>query len=39
MLADLTVLDTDIFRIDPHEIRSARAAGTLVGGRFVHRSF
>jgi predicted amidohydrolase YtcJ len=35
-LADLTVLDADIYRIDPHEIRGARAAATIVGGAFVY---
>ena len=30
--ADLTVLDRDIFSIDPHEIRVAKAAATIVGG-------
>jgi hypothetical protein len=34
--ADLTVLDTDIYRIEPHEIRGVKAAATIVGGRFVH---
>ncbi len=35
-LADLTVLDADIYRIDAHEIRGVKAAATIVGGRFVH---
>ena len=39
MRADFTVLDRDIFAIDPHEIREARAAASIVGGRFVYRSF
>jgi predicted amidohydrolase YtcJ len=30
--ADLTVLDADVFSIDPHEIRNVRAAATIVGG-------
>ena len=34
--ADLTILDRDIYAVDPHEIRSVRAAATVVGGRFVH---
>jgi hypothetical protein len=38
-LADLTVLDADIFAMDPHDIRGVRAAATVVGGRFVHRTF
>ncbi len=37
-LADLTVLDQDIYAIDPHEIRRVKAAATIVGGRFVHDS-
>jgi predicted amidohydrolase YtcJ len=39
MLADLTVLDRDIFAIDPHGIREAAASATIVGGRFVHQQF
>jgi hypothetical protein len=39
MLADLTVLDHDIFAIDLHEIRNVRTAATLVGGAFVFRDF
>ena len=35
-LADLTVLDRDIFSIDAHEIRGAGVAATMVGGRLVH---
>jgi hypothetical protein len=35
-LADLTILDRDIYAIDPHEIRSVKPAATVVGGRFVH---
>jgi predicted amidohydrolase YtcJ len=34
-LADLTVLDRDIFSIDPREIREARPVGAMVSGRFV----
>ena len=34
-LADLTVLDRDIFAIDAHEILGAKAAATIVGGRLV----
>ncbi len=34
--ADLTVLDQDIFSIDPHEIRSVQVRATMVGGAFVH---
>jgi predicted amidohydrolase YtcJ len=35
-LADLTVLDRDIFSIDPHEIRNTRVSATVVGGRLVY---
>ena len=34
--ADLTVLEQDIFSIDPHEIRNAGVAATMVGGRFEY---
>jgi predicted amidohydrolase YtcJ len=34
--ADLTVLDRDIFSIEPHEIRGARAAAVMVGGELVY---
>jgi predicted amidohydrolase YtcJ len=30
--ADLTVLDADIFSIEPHEIREMKVAATIVGG-------
>ncbi len=39
MRADFTILDKDIFSIDPHGIRQVQAAATVVGGRFVYRSF
>jgi hypothetical protein len=39
MRADFTILDRDIFSIDPHEIREVRAAATVVGGTFAYRSF
>ncbi len=35
-LADLTVLDRDIFSIDPHEIRNTRVSATVVGGKLVY---
>lgn len=38
-LADLTILDRDIFSMPPHEIRGTAASATMVGGRFVHRTF
>lgn len=37
-LADVTILDQDIFAIDPMEILHARVMGTLVGGRFGWRA-
>lgn len=39
MRADFTILERDIFSIDPHEIRQVRAAATVVDGSFVYRSF
>jgi predicted amidohydrolase YtcJ len=35
--ADLVVLSENLFRLDPHEIRGARALLTLLEGRSVHR--
>jgi predicted amidohydrolase YtcJ len=35
MLADMTILDRDIYTIDPHDICRACVLGTVVGGRFV----
>jgi predicted amidohydrolase YtcJ len=35
-LADLTVLDRDIFSIDPHEIRGTRAAAVMIGGNLAY---
>jgi predicted amidohydrolase YtcJ len=35
-LADLVVLDRDIFRVPPEELREARVLMTVVGGRVVH---
>lgn len=35
-LADFVVLDRDLFRIPPDEIREARALLTVVGGRVTH---
>jgi len=36
MLADLVMLDRDLTRIKPHELRQARVVLTVVGGRVVH---
>jgi predicted amidohydrolase YtcJ len=38
-LADLVVLDRDIFEIEPMAILAAGVAGTMVGGQWVHRTF
>jgi predicted amidohydrolase YtcJ len=35
-LADLTVLDRDIFSIDPHEIQGTRAAAVMIGGNLAY---
>lgn len=35
-LADLAVVDRDLFAIDPVEIRDAEVTATIVGGRVVH---
>ncbi|MGA2478694.1 MAG: amidohydrolase [Spirochaetia bacterium] len=35
-LADLTVLDRDIYSIEPHEIRGTRAAAVMVGGSLAY---
>jgi predicted amidohydrolase YtcJ len=35
-LADLVVLDRDIFAIDPMDIPQAEVLATIIGGRFVH---
>jgi len=37
-LADMTILDKDIYSIDPMEILSVQVLGTVVDGRFVWRS-
>jgi predicted amidohydrolase YtcJ len=37
-LADLTVLDRDLFAIDAMEILHAQVLATVTGGRFVYRS-
>jgi predicted amidohydrolase YtcJ len=37
-LADFVLLDRDITRIDPIEIRDARVELTVVGGRAVYRA-
>jgi predicted amidohydrolase YtcJ len=37
-LADLAILDQDIFRIDPMDIQHVQVLGTVVDGQFVYRS-
>ena len=37
-LADLTVLDRDIFSIDPHEILGTSAAAVMIGGNLAYGS-
>jgi predicted amidohydrolase YtcJ len=37
-LADLVVLDRDLFQIDPMDILRAQVLATMVGGRFVYQS-
>ena len=37
-LADLIVLDRDIFRCDPMEIHAASVLGTMVGGEWKQRA-
>lgn len=34
-LADLTIIDLDIYNIDPHEIMHAHVLGTMVGGKWA----
>ena len=36
-LADVTILDQDLWAIEPMDILQARVVGTIVGGRFVWR--
>ena len=37
-LADLTILDQDIFTVDPMDILQTHVLGTVVGGEFAYRS-
>jgi predicted amidohydrolase YtcJ len=34
-LADLTIVDLDVYNIDPHEINHAHVLGTMVGGKWA----
>ena len=36
-LADLALLDRDLFRVRPEELREVRVVGTVVGGRVVYQ--
>jgi len=38
-LADLTILEQDIFSIPAHDIRDVSVSATIVGGEFVYRTF
>lgn len=38
-LADLIVLDRDIYTVEPMAIAETRVVATLIDGRFVHREF
>jgi hypothetical protein len=38
-LADLVVLDRDLYTIPPDEILATRILGTMVGGTWKHRLF
>jgi predicted amidohydrolase YtcJ len=38
-LADLTILDRDIFEIDPQEIPSAGIAATIVDGQVIYQGW
>jgi predicted amidohydrolase YtcJ len=38
-LADLVVLDQDIFECEPMTILETNVVGTMVGGEWVHRTF
>ena len=36
-LADLIVVDRDIFQCAAHELRATQVVGTIVGGEWKHR--
>jgi len=38
-LADLTILERDIFSIPAHELSAVSVSATMVGGEFVYRTF
>jgi predicted amidohydrolase YtcJ len=38
-LADLVVVDRDLWAVDPMDIRETRVLGTLVDGRWQYRDF
>jgi predicted amidohydrolase YtcJ len=38
-LADLTIVDRDLFHCDPMAIRETKVLGTMVGGEFKYRDF
>jgi predicted amidohydrolase YtcJ len=39
MLADLIVVDRDIFAVEPMAIRETQVLGTMVGAEWKHRAF
>jgi predicted amidohydrolase YtcJ len=38
-LADLVVLDRDLYTLPPDDILNARVLGTMIGGEWKHRLF
>jgi hypothetical protein len=38
-LADLVVVDRDIFTCDPMDIKDAQVLGTMIGGEWKWRTF
>jgi predicted amidohydrolase YtcJ len=38
-LADLIVVDRDIFAVEPMAIRETQVVGTMVGAEWKHRTF
>jgi predicted amidohydrolase YtcJ len=38
-LADFTILDRDIFSVSPDELKEAKIAATVVGGKILYRTW
>jgi predicted amidohydrolase YtcJ len=38
-LADFTILDRDIFSVSPEELKEAKIAATVVGGKVLYRTW